>query len=73
MAVVKELLKFITDIDSVDCHGQTAAHLAAFNGEEECLKALIDHSGNMEFEDKVGCTPGHLAASKNHSAILRYV
>ena len=70
--MVEELLKFTMDIDSVDCHGQTAAHLAAFNGEEGCLRALLRCGSNMDAEDKLGNTPGHLAASKNHAAILRY-
>ena len=69
--MVEELIQHITDIDIVDSNGQTAAHLAAYHGESECLKALISSGRNITLEDKLGRSPAHLAATKNHPAVLR--
>lgn len=71
VAVVKQLLQYMTDIDVVDSNGQTAAHLAAYHGESECLKALTSKGSNLTFEDKLRRSPAHLAAMKNHPDVLR--
>ena len=69
--VVKQLLGHITDVDVVDSNGQTAAHLAAYHGEDDCLKALISKGSNVTLEGKLGRSPGHLASMKNHPGVLR--
>ena len=71
--VVKELLKYVADIDVVDSNGQASAHLAAYHGEAECLKVLIANGSSMALEDKQGRSPAHLAAIKNHPVALRYM
>ena len=70
--VVKELLKYIADINVVDSNGQASAHLAAYHGEAECLKVLIANGSSMALEDKQGRSPAHLAAMKDHPMALRY-
>jgi len=40
---VELLVDVMSDINISDKDGQTAAHLAAFNGEEESLKVLIEN------------------------------
>lgn len=60
------------DTDTQDCHKQTAAHIAAFHGEVECLRLLIGYGSNMSIDDKDGCTVAHLAALRNHPDIIRY-
>ena len=70
MKAVRELLQYVTDLDCMDNYGQSPAHLAAFNGEVECMKLLIGYGCNATLEDKQGKMPAHLAATKNHSAVL---
>ena len=40
---IQLLADVMPDINIADKDGQTAAHLAAFNGEDECLKVLIEN------------------------------
>ncbi len=40
--VLQLLLEHVDCIDIPDKDGQTPAHIAAFNGELECLKLLLD-------------------------------
>ena len=70
-ATVVELVQYINNLDMVDNHGQTAAHIAAYHGETECLKVLIDSGCDLNCEDNQTCTPAHLAALKNHPETLR--
>ena len=44
----------------------TALHLAAFEGNHECISILVEHGANIEERDKDGQTPLVLAAGKNH-------
>ena len=42
LEVLQVLLQFTTDFDIPDKQMQTPAHVAAFNGEVECLQTLYD-------------------------------
>lgn len=71
MKAIQELLHYVTDLDCMDNYSHTPAHLAAFNGEADCMKLLISSGCSAAMEDKQGKTPAHLAAMKNHSAVIR--
>ena len=43
LETVQLLIDVMSDINIQDKDGQTAAHLAAFNGEVECMKVLIQY------------------------------
>lgn len=66
-----ELVQYVTDLNLVDNYGQTAAHIAAYHGETECLNVLIDSGCDFNCGDKQTCTPAHLAAMKSHPETLR--
>ncbi|KAH9523572.1 hypothetical protein Btru_040367, partial [Bulinus truncatus] len=59
------------DLNIQDTSGQTAAHLAAFNGEAEILNILILRGAGLTVLDNKGRQPAHLAASRNHLSILQ--
>ena len=46
------LVKRVGNIDEQDVNGQTPAYLAALNGEEDCLRALMEEGKSLRFETK---------------------
>ncbi|XP_055899085.1 ankyrin-3-like isoform X1 [Biomphalaria glabrata] len=67
------LTEYMTDSDLniQDNSGQAAVHLAAFNGETQVLKLLIQKGACLTIVDKKGRQPVHLAASRNFVGILQ--
>jgi ankyrin repeat protein len=71
--MLKEILRFVKDVDQVDNNGQTAAHICAKQGELECLKLLAANSADLHLTDKNGMGLSHLAAQYNHYAVLEFL
>lgn len=51
------LLDHTTELDIPDSDGQTAAHIAAYNGEVKCLEILYDR-GELDHPLFTGADPG---------------
>ena len=43
------LVKYVDKVDQQDANGQTACHLAALNGEVDCVKVLLEQ-GMKKFD-----------------------
>ena len=55
-----------------DINGRTPLHLAVYSGNEDSVKALLEHKGSSKIinvKDKVGYTPLHWAAYYGHAEI----
>ncbi len=59
---VQDLLAAGASVNGVDAEGNTALHLAAFNGHEEVVKALLAAGADANAQDAQGWTPIFKAA-----------
>ncbi|XP_006903461.1 PREDICTED: ankyrin repeat domain-containing protein 42-like, partial [Elephantulus edwardii] len=59
------------DITQVTQRGWTAAHIAAIQGQDACMQALIINGADLSAQDYRGCNPLHLAAAHGHSFTLQ--
>ena len=70
-----EVLKFFKDIvpdmSIVDSLGRTALHYATIKGKLGAVKYLADFT-SIEMKSKIGQTPLHFAADKDHFDILKF-
>ncbi len=41
--VIKILVDFVEDVDATDKEGQSACHIAGFQGEVDCLQVLAEN------------------------------
>lgn len=55
---LQELLSKGSKIEAKNANGDTAAHLAAFNGHVACLSLLIQHGCHVDVKDKVRVRKG---------------
>lgn len=67
----KDHEQFEEVVDARDREGLTAVHVAAAQGEMECLNELNKAGVNLVMTDKNGRQPIHLAAQRNHAKIVR--
>lgn len=75
-AVVKMLVDAGVDINWQDNTGETALHLAARYGRDECARILLqgttDHKADVELREKnFGWTASHIAAVDGHLAVVQ--
>ncbi len=56
----------LVDIDQIDGYGSTALHVAAGNGCEKALAALINCGASLQARDDTGRTPLYYAARQNN-------
>ena len=54
-----------------DHHSATVLLLAAGNGNDAVVRALLDAGADKDLADKDGCTPLFIAAGNGHDAIVR--
>ena len=60
--IVEHLIKVHNfDVDVRGQLGRTALHSAAFDGQTECVKTLIECGANVEMRDHNNNTPLHFA------------
>lgn len=78
--LVRNLLRFGSDVNSVDFKGDTALHVAVLNGSNDCIDALLNTNTN-EWKQEIyvdvnvlnddGYAPLHLAAKTNNVTAIR--
>ena len=69
--IVKLLLeKGATNIDSADCEGDTALHIAARNNNASIFNLLVAHGANIHLKNKNGCSSLVLVKRHDDSEIL---
>jgi hypothetical protein len=51
---VEELLRSAVDVDSIDLDGRIALHIAAWKGQAEVVRLLLDSKANMNARDRWG-------------------
>lgn len=71
--MLRGLLKYIEDINTLDNNLQNAAHICAKYGELNCLRLLAANGINLRHKDSLGMDPSHLAAYYNHPHILEFL
>ncbi|XP_077996804.1 uncharacterized protein LOC144450110 [Glandiceps talaboti] len=60
-------------IDITDCHGNTAAHLAAKYGHLSCLQTLVEFNADVTAINKKGHTPCKVAANHHHDTSAQFL
>lgn len=68
---IQACLKAGTPVDSAEGNGWTALHAAAFSGQEEAVKLLLESGADATLKDKNGKTPLDLANAKKHLAVAK--
>jgi hypothetical protein len=63
------------DVNQLDWHGATPAHIAVELGHTECFKWLVKHGGvrSLRVENRYGNTPLQIAIVKGHVDICKWV
>ncbi|MEQ2187218.1 hypothetical protein GOODEAATRI_002364 [Goodea atripinnis] len=56
-------------IDEANAFGNTALHIACFNGQDAVVSELIDYGANVSQPNNKGFTPLHFAAASTHGAL----
>lgn len=56
-------------IDEPNAFGNTALHVACFNGQDAVVSELIDYGANVSQPNNKGFTPLHFAAASTHGAL----
>ncbi|KAJ1472188.1 ankyrin repeat-containing domain protein [Baffinella frigidus] len=59
------------DVKVTGERGRTPLHLAAWNGDEAAIKALVAAKADVHAEDEMGRTPLHYAAENGHEAAIK--
>lgn len=70
---VRELIRMGADVNSVDEHGRTALHLAAFVGAVDIALFLIQQGASVNAKATNGETPLHAAAYAGASELIGYL
>lgn len=68
--VAKTLLNAGADSSKLDSSGQSALHLAAWNGSVGVVSALINRSVDLNLKTNSGYTPLHAAAWNGHHSVV---
>ena len=70
--IVQTLLETSNDcqINLTDENGFSPAMQAAWHGQKDCLKILLDHGANTSLKNATGCTAAHFAAGQGHFECL---
>lgn len=61
--------KLSQQIDESNAFGNTALHLACFNGQDAVVSELIDCGANVSQPNNKGFNPLHFAAASTHGAL----
>lgn len=71
--MLRGLLKYIHDINTLDNNLQNAAHICAKHGELECLRLLAANGIDLRHKDSVGMEPSHVAAYYNQAHVIEFL
>lgn len=53
----------------MNVYGNTALHIACYNGQDSVVNELIDYGANVNQPNNSGFTPLHFAAASTHGAL----
>lgn len=53
----------------MNIYGNTALHIACYNGQDSVVNELIDYGANVNQPNNNGFTPLHFAAASTHGAL----
>lgn len=59
----------LLQIDEMNIYGNTALHIACYNGQDSVANELIDYGANVNQPNNSGFTPLHFAAASTHGAL----
>ena len=57
-------------LNMADENGFSPLMQAAWHGQQECLRVLLQHGANVSLRNNAGCTATHFAAAQGHVACL---
>ena len=57
-------------MDMLNDYGETALHLAAWNGNQVVVQLLLDSGADLQIRDKWGCTPLLIASDRKHAKVI---
>ena len=63
---VEKFIKMWDNVNKKDIHGRTFIHQAAFFGQTDIVKLVLDHGANIEEKNSEGESPIHRAAGEGH-------
>lgn len=69
MSVVPLIGLISLQIDEMNIYGNTALHIACYNGQDSVANELIDYGANVNQPNNSGFTPLHFAAASTHGAL----
>ena len=74
---VSELEKLLDeqsiDVNFSDEHGDTLLHKAAFEGDVDCIRVLVNHGANVNVKNKDGWPPVHCALRQGNLSAMVYL
>ena len=59
------------DLEDPGTGGGTALHVAAFNGNVEIVRRLLNHAAEIDAKDDSGATPLMIAFAQKHEEVVR--
>ena len=71
--MLRGLLQYINNVNTLDKNLQNAGHICAKYGELDCLRLLAANGIDLRHKDALGMAASHLAAKYNHAHILEFL
>lgn len=70
IAVMRDVLASLDEIDGTDASGATALYLSCAHGHAECTQLLVQQGANLDHATRFGTTPLGIACYEGHSGCV---